>query len=184
MVNTAEIGGQSRKLAAILHADVVGFSRLMGEDEAGTHRSLGELRRASAGKEEMNRAYLTTALNAAVLSTGFLLAFRKRRVYSFLWAALLLFHLLSFTQMSILVSEFRPESLLRAQQLILGCTPRIDGDHALSLLRQGSRQVGHGRGLAHAALARGDRYHPTRHSRLLAYPRCVSSKPIQDAAGR
>ena len=35
-----------RKLAAILHADVVGFSRLMGEDEAGTHRTLGELRRA------------------------------------------------------------------------------------------------------------------------------------------
>lgn len=35
-----------RKLAAILHADVVGFSRLMGEDEAGTHRTLGELRGA------------------------------------------------------------------------------------------------------------------------------------------
>src|SRR5437867_1140021 len=34
------------KLAAILHADVVGFSRLMGEDEAGTHRALGELRHA------------------------------------------------------------------------------------------------------------------------------------------
>ncbi len=30
----------ARKLAAILHADVVGFSRLMGEDEAGTHRVL------------------------------------------------------------------------------------------------------------------------------------------------
>ncbi len=28
------------KLAAIVHADVVGFSRLMGEDEAGTHRML------------------------------------------------------------------------------------------------------------------------------------------------
>src|SRR5262252_2289722 len=36
---------RKRKLAAILHADVVGFSRLMGEDEAGTHRALGELRR-------------------------------------------------------------------------------------------------------------------------------------------
>jgi adenylate cyclase len=35
-----------RKLAAILHADVAGFSRLMGEDEAGTHQALGELRRA------------------------------------------------------------------------------------------------------------------------------------------
>src|SRR5271156_4362050 len=37
---------RKRKLAAILHADVVGFSRLMGEDEAGTHQALGELRRA------------------------------------------------------------------------------------------------------------------------------------------
>src|SRR5437762_10223853 len=45
----AEILGPSsrkRKLAAILHADVVGFSRLMGEDEDGTHRALSELRRA------------------------------------------------------------------------------------------------------------------------------------------
>ncbi len=37
---------RKRKLAAILHADVVGFSRLMGEDEAGTHRALGDLRGA------------------------------------------------------------------------------------------------------------------------------------------
>jgi adenylate cyclase len=36
---------QKRKLAAILHADVVAFSRLMGEDEAGTHQALGRLRR-------------------------------------------------------------------------------------------------------------------------------------------
>jgi len=41
-----ESTSRKRKLAAILHADVVGFSRLMGEDEAGTHRALGELRRA------------------------------------------------------------------------------------------------------------------------------------------
>src|SRR6516165_8098100 len=37
---------RKRKLAAILHADVVGFSRLMGADETGTHRALGELRHA------------------------------------------------------------------------------------------------------------------------------------------
>jgi adenylate cyclase len=37
---------RKRKLAAILHADVAGFSRLMGDDEAGTHHALGELRRA------------------------------------------------------------------------------------------------------------------------------------------
>src|SRR5438128_1533559 len=42
----AKILEPKRKLAAILHADVVGFSRLMGEDEAGTHQALGELRRA------------------------------------------------------------------------------------------------------------------------------------------
>src|SRR5467141_2322294 len=42
-----ELGGRkNRKQATILHADVVGFSRLMGEDEAGTHPALGELRRA------------------------------------------------------------------------------------------------------------------------------------------
>ena len=40
-----ESSSRKRKLAAILHADVVGFSRLMGEDEAGTHQALGELRR-------------------------------------------------------------------------------------------------------------------------------------------
>jgi adenylate cyclase len=41
-----EAFSHKRKLAAILHADVVGFSRLMGEDEAGTHKALGQLRRA------------------------------------------------------------------------------------------------------------------------------------------
>ena len=42
---SANSSARKRKLAAILHADVAGFSRLMGEDEAGTHRALGELRR-------------------------------------------------------------------------------------------------------------------------------------------
>jgi class 3 adenylate cyclase/TolB-like protein/predicted negative regulator of RcsB-dependent stress response len=46
MAKILERGGRNRKLAAILHADVAGFSRLMGLDEAGTHRVLGELRRA------------------------------------------------------------------------------------------------------------------------------------------
>ena len=44
MAEILEPSSRKRKLAAILHADVVGFSRLMGEDEAGTHRALGELR--------------------------------------------------------------------------------------------------------------------------------------------
>jgi TolB-like protein/class 3 adenylate cyclase/Tfp pilus assembly protein PilF len=46
MAETVEPSTRKRKLTAILHADVVGFSRLMGEDEAGTHQALGELRRA------------------------------------------------------------------------------------------------------------------------------------------
>src|SRR6266446_5927066 len=46
MADILEPASRKRKLAAILHADVVGFSRLMGEDEAGTHRALGELRGA------------------------------------------------------------------------------------------------------------------------------------------
>src|SRR5262249_41245418 len=46
MAKILELGGRNRKLAAILHADVAGFSRLMGLDEAGTHRVLGDLRRA------------------------------------------------------------------------------------------------------------------------------------------
>lgn len=41
-----EASSRKRKLAAILHADVVAFSRLMGEDEAGTHQALGRLRSA------------------------------------------------------------------------------------------------------------------------------------------
>src|SRR5215471_16226537 len=46
MASILEPTSRKRKLAAILHADVVGFSRLMGEDEAGTHRALGELRKS------------------------------------------------------------------------------------------------------------------------------------------
>src|SRR5271163_4365977 len=38
---------ENRRLAAILAADVVGYSRLMGEDEAGTARSVREHREAA-----------------------------------------------------------------------------------------------------------------------------------------
>ena len=37
----------ARRLAAILAADVVGYSRLMGEDEAGTARAVRERREAA-----------------------------------------------------------------------------------------------------------------------------------------
>src|SRR5712671_2893152 len=46
MAEILEPSARKRKLAAILHADVVGFSRLMGEDETGTHQALGRLRHA------------------------------------------------------------------------------------------------------------------------------------------
>jgi class 3 adenylate cyclase len=46
MADLLESTSGKRKLTAILHADVVGFSRLMPEDEAGTHQALGKLRRA------------------------------------------------------------------------------------------------------------------------------------------
>ncbi len=39
---------ENRKLAAILAADVVGYSRLMGEDEAGTARAVRDHREAAA----------------------------------------------------------------------------------------------------------------------------------------
>src|SRR5947207_8696535 len=39
-------GAQQRKLTAILCADVVGYSRLMGEDESATYDALKRLRRA------------------------------------------------------------------------------------------------------------------------------------------
>ena len=39
---------ESRKLAAIMAVDVVGYSRLMGEDEAGTARAVREHRKAAA----------------------------------------------------------------------------------------------------------------------------------------
>ena len=40
--------GETRKLAAIMAVDVVGYSRLMGEDEAGTAKAVREHRRAAA----------------------------------------------------------------------------------------------------------------------------------------
>jgi class 3 adenylate cyclase/TolB-like protein len=41
-----DAASRKRKLAANLHADVAGFSRLMGEDEIATHQALGRLRSA------------------------------------------------------------------------------------------------------------------------------------------
>ena len=47
MTGACQAMSQTRKLAAILFADVVGYSRLMGEDEAGTARAVREHREAA-----------------------------------------------------------------------------------------------------------------------------------------
>jgi class 3 adenylate cyclase len=39
--------GKTRRLAAIMAIDVVGYSRLVGEDEAGTERAVREHREAA-----------------------------------------------------------------------------------------------------------------------------------------
>src|SRR5260370_8216892 len=44
-MNTRERERVERRLAAVLAADVAGYSRLMGEDEEGTHAALSALRR-------------------------------------------------------------------------------------------------------------------------------------------
>ncbi len=63
-----------RKLAAILYADVAGYSLLTGNDEDATHRKLGELLAVNPGfsvnaylrglpfKHEVDRQSLTSAL--------------------------------------------------------------------------------------------------------------------------
>jgi adenylate cyclase len=43
---------QTRRLAAILAADVAGYSRLMGADEEGTHERLKALRRELLDPED------------------------------------------------------------------------------------------------------------------------------------
>ena len=70
VLNEAASGPHQRKLAAILCADVVGFSRLMGENEAATYDALRRLRRAIDP--------LITAKSGRIVSTagdGFLAEF-------------------------------------------------------------------------------------------------------------
>lgn len=58
----------TRKLAAILHADVVGYSRLMGEDEAGTHRALRQYLHAIAGSINKHQGRVVNYSGDAVLA--------------------------------------------------------------------------------------------------------------------
>jgi class 3 adenylate cyclase len=57
-----------RKLAAILSADVVGYSRLMAEDEAATIRTLTEYRAEIALLIEQHRARVVDAPDDDVLA--------------------------------------------------------------------------------------------------------------------
>ncbi len=57
-----------RRLAAILHADVVGYSRLMGQDEVGTHRVLSESLHAITALIESHGGKVMNLAGDAVLA--------------------------------------------------------------------------------------------------------------------
>ncbi len=57
-----------RKLTAILHADVVGYSRLMGEDEVGTHRVLSESLHAITARVEGHGGKVRSLAGDAILA--------------------------------------------------------------------------------------------------------------------
>lgn len=58
----------ARKLAAILHADVVGYSRLMGEDEDATHRIVRHHCDAISAKVREHRGNVVHCIGDAVLA--------------------------------------------------------------------------------------------------------------------
>ena len=68
---------ETRKLAAILAADVVGYSRLMGEDEAGTARAVRERREAAAPIVSGLLAAAWSRQRAMAFLFGFLLSWRR-----------------------------------------------------------------------------------------------------------
>jgi adenylate cyclase len=57
-----------RKLAAILSADVAGYSRLMGEDEEGTHRTLAAHRRVTDGLIAAHRGRIVDTAGDSILA--------------------------------------------------------------------------------------------------------------------
>src|SRR5215468_3558069 len=64
IMNSGQQERVERKLAAILAADVAGYSRLMGEDEEGTHTALTALRR------EVSDPKITEHRGRMVMTTG------------------------------------------------------------------------------------------------------------------
>lgn len=58
----------NRKLTAILSADVMGYSRLMGEDEEGTLRTLSAYKELMAGFIQHHRGRVISAAGDSVLA--------------------------------------------------------------------------------------------------------------------
>ena len=57
-----------RRLAAILYADVAGYSRLTGDDKDATHRTFGEYLGLISGTIESNRGQVRHYAGDAVLA--------------------------------------------------------------------------------------------------------------------
>ena len=60
--------GETRRLAAIMATDVVGYSRLMGDDEAATLRTLADYRKVMAETTELHRGRVIDAPGDAMLA--------------------------------------------------------------------------------------------------------------------
>jgi class 3 adenylate cyclase len=61
---------QTRRLAAILAADVVGYARLMGVDEAGTAKAVREHREAGCSMDEVRPHDGAIGVGCYALSLG------------------------------------------------------------------------------------------------------------------
>ncbi len=78
--------GTQRKLTAILSADVVGYSRLMGDDEEATVATLGAYRKVFTSEIKKHRGRVVDAKGDAILAefasvpkaAGSALAFRRK----------------------------------------------------------------------------------------------------------
>lgn len=70
METEQDIGSEhiERKLAAVLHADVVGYSRLMGEDESGTLRTLTAYREIMANLIKMHHGRWVSSAGDSILA--------------------------------------------------------------------------------------------------------------------
>src|SRR5215510_11105652 len=60
--------GMERKLAAILHADIKGYSRLMGEDEVGTLRTLTAYRAVTDALIQQYRGRIVGTAGDSILA--------------------------------------------------------------------------------------------------------------------